>query len=36
MATKEPSLEDLNWYFDNGYLNSKGKDYLIMRTRGKE
>lgn len=29
METKDISKDTVMWFQDNGYLNSKGKDFLI-------
>ena len=33
MESKDIKTELLNWLHDNGYLNSKGKDFLIQRLK---
>lgn len=36
METKDIKLDMILWFYDNGYLNSKGKDFLIeMQKEGK-
>jgi hypothetical protein len=34
MESKDVNIEMIDWFYQNGYLNTKGKEYLIERMKG--